>query len=170
MYEYISCGGIRVTSGLVSLQGKLFILCWTTLSLDKTVYHRWSVKHWRNDTERGDRSTGNRVGHVTSDIVGWGDFVAGTVPWRLCTWCPSVPLSAICSYPLQAQRSLETVRFWRRLFFKLWSYFRFLQVEVITCSDVSERHTASVFRATQCNIWNSLNLADSQPYRIAGSV
>jgi hypothetical protein len=141
---YISCDGIPVPSGLVLLQGKLFILCWTTLSLDKTVYHRWSVIHWRNDTQRGERSTRNLVGRVTSDIVEWGDFVAGTVPWILRTWCPSAPL--------QAQRPLEAVSFWRLLFFKLWSYFRFLQVEVVKCSDVSERHIAPVFRAAQCNI------------------
>jgi len=159
---YISCDGTPVTSGLVSLQGKLFILCLTTLSLDKTVWHRWSVKGWRNDTERGESSTRNSVGRVTLDFVGWGDLVAGTVPWRLRTWCLSVPLLATCSFSLQAEHPLEALEFWRRLLFKLRSSFGFLQGEAVKRSDVSERHTASVFRATQCNNWNSLSLADSR--------
>jgi len=141
---------------------KLFVLCLTTLSLDKTVYHRWSVKHWRNVTDRGERSARNRVGRVTLGIVGWGDLVAGTVPWRLCTLCLSVPLHATHSYSLQAEHPLEAVRFWKRLLFKLCSSFGFLEGEVVKCSDFSERHNPSVFRATQWNIWNSLSLADSR--------
>jgi hypothetical protein len=76
------------------------------------------------------------------------------------TLCKQIP--ATCSYSLQSEHPVEAVRFWRRLLFKLWSSFGFLQGEAVKCSDVSERHTASVFRVTQCNIWNSLSLADSR--------
>jgi len=141
---------------------KLFTLCLTTLSLDKTLYHRWSVKHWRNDIERGEKSARNRVERVTLHIVGWGDLVAGTVPWRLRTLRLSVPLHATCSYSLQPEHPLEAVRFWRRLLFKFCSSFGFLEGEVAKYSDISERHTPSVFRATQWNIWNSLSPADSR--------
>jgi len=69
--------------------------------------------------------------------------------------CVNRPLLSASRTPVRSCQVLKAVVVQTLIFV-------FLQGEAAKYADVSERHTASVFRATQCNIWNSLSTADSR--------